>query len=154
MLFGEGQDGEHRGDPLIAATRITHHRDGGTIHTGVTGRAGIGQHLRKGRIAEVATSHIAIDELAEAMAIAVSEGELAGTLILQCSLVDEVKLLQRTMQSILIDEVEVQGDRLLFVLTLGTLRAGRVGGTWHEAVFTIIGERCEPCMSSLDDGSR
>ena len=88
------------------------------------------------------------------MPIAVSEGELAGTLILQCGLVDEVKLLQRTMQSILIDEVEVQGDRLLFVLTLGILCAGRVGGTWHEAVFTIIGERCEPCMSSLDDGSR
>ena len=41
------------------------------------------------------------------MAIAVSEGELAGTLILKCSLVDEVQLLQRTMQSILIDEVEV-----------------------------------------------
>ena len=154
MLLGEGQDGEHRGDPLITATRITHHRDGGTIHTGVTGRAGIGQHLRKRRIAEVATSHIAIDELAEAMPIAVCEGVLAGTLILQCSLVDEVKLLQRAMQSVLIDEVEVQGDRLLFVLSLGAFRAGRVCCTWHEAVFTIIGECCEACMSSLDDSSR
>ena len=88
------------------------------------------------------------------MPIAVSEGVLAGTLILQCSLVDEVKLLQWAMQSVLIDEVEVQGDRLLFVLSLRTLRAGRIGGTWHEAVFTIIGERREPCMSSLDDSSR
>ena len=154
MLFGEGKDGKHRGDPLIAATRIAHHRDGGTIHTSVAGRAGIGQHLCKGRIAEVATSHIAIDELAEAMPIAVSEGVLAGALILQCSLVDEVKLLQRAMQSVLIDEVEVQGDRLLFVLSLGTLRAGRICCTWHEAVFTIIGECREACMSSLDDGSR
>ena len=88
------------------------------------------------------------------MPIAVSEGVLAGTLVLQCSLVDEVQLLQRSIQSVLIDEVEVQGDRLLFVLSLRTLRAGRIGGAWHEAVFTIIGECCEACMSSLDDSSR
>ena len=118
-LLGINDHRQRSCDALVAAARITHHRNHGSRHAGVAGRASIGENAGEGTIPDNPQFGSMAQSISHAMPVVVLERVLRRSLIQSLGFQDEADFIQRCGHGEVEHFAQVEFDALRLLFAAG-----------------------------------
>ena len=108
-------------DTLVTTATVTHHRNHGSTHSGITGRSGAGKDMREDVVAEDTTAQRTIHRLTQTVAIVALYRFLGSLHIIFLGLEDEANLIERSGGCEFVNQAEIQLDIVILHISRSSI---------------------------------